>query len=98
MCRYFLPAHHLLLAKRRAIARRCSVGEDLLPIRRLDIGFYRASNAGGPFSHFVYLAGNEYMLHNNAGLAEGWQYFYEVGALQGGKEGRRHRRLPCCRC
>jgi len=46
---------------------------------------YRANTAGGPFAHLITLPATT-TSYTDAGLTEGWQYFYEVGALQGGKE------------
>ncbi len=46
---------------------------------------YRASNAAGPFVRIMTLPPTN-TTYTDPGLTAGWQYFYEVGALQGAKE------------
>ncbi len=46
---------------------------------------YRATNASGPFLRLMTLP-NTSTAYTDAGLVEGWQYFYEIAALQSGQE------------
>lgn len=46
---------------------------------------YRAQLAAGPFTNIITLQSNT-TSYVDAGLTEGWQYFYEVAALQGANE------------
>ncbi len=46
---------------------------------------YRAGQAAGPFTNFITLPAGT-ISYTDAGLTEGWQYFYEVAALQGTNE------------
>ncbi len=46
---------------------------------------YRATTANGPFTRLLTLPSTT-RSYTDGGLVEGWQYFYEVGALQNGQE------------
>lgn len=46
---------------------------------------YRAGQAAGPFTNIITLPAKT-TSYTDAGLTEGWQYFYEIAALQGTNE------------